>query len=404
MKKKLDHPTLSNLLRLFSHRLQEFSGESRRSYQKAYSSFQLFVVGKYQMDTTFDISVVENWVVYNLLQGLSRKTVSFYLEKISSLYSGVAHKLIGGKKESFKIIKRKLKDLPYVNYSKPIDKIGDKIQAMAHKAITSNKNYRILDFLKSSSCSKIAENKESLKIIWGVMALKAGIYPNIVRTYVGKLPSLLDVLQICSKLEMTEEDGSQADKILNDSLKGEDPQWFAMRLRPRIKYEKLIDRFTQLSGEINMPELFYPCEEIRKLIGRKIIWKGKPVIRDVVFFKTHRYEIFPLFTKLYDLAWCYRTPGGGPGNYASIPLKAMEDFKNALGFLSPDYDVVPSGETDLKPGEKVVIVDGEYARKAAQILKKASFDEDGNKVYRVTLLNCNGHWDIGIDARLLKKA
>ena len=152
-----------------------------------------------------------------------------------------------------------------------------------------------------------------------------------------------------------------------------------------------------------MPELFYPCEEIANRVGHKVLWKEKPIIRDVVFFKKRKSEIYEMFTKLYDLAWCYRKPGGGIGNYATIPAKAMEDFKRALGMLTPDLEITPAGEMHHKPGDIVVFVNGNNIEEYGRILKKPSIDTDGNKIYRVTLLNSNGHWDIGVDARLLRK-
>ena len=110
-----------------------------------------------------------------------------------------------------------------------------------------------------------------------------------------------------------------------------------------------------------------------------------------------------LFTNLYDLAWCYRNPGGNPGSYASIPDKAMEDFKKAIGFLNPDMEITPSGELSLKPGDEIIFINSHNMEEHARILKKPTLDEFGHKIYRVTLLNSNGRWDIGVDARLIRK-
>lgn len=401
MKKKLETATIGNVLRLFSKKLEDYKGESKRSYQKAFSSLQLYTIGNYSMSANFESGVVENWVIDNIIQGLTKKTVSFYLEKISSLYSGIAHRLIGGRESLFKNIKKKLKEIPATNYSVSINRIVSGIQFMA-KENSSPRVKRIIEALENFSCTS-GDVKDSFKNIWGSMALKAGVLPDIVKGVLGSVPKQLEFLNICEPAQISVETCEKANSLVKESLKGEEPQWFAMRLRPKIKFERILERFSLLSDSVKLPELFYPCEEIAKKINRKLVWSGKPVIRDVVFFRTHKNEIYPLFTKLYDLAWCYRTPGGAPGSYAPIPSKAMEDFKKALGFLSPDFEVMPAGEMELKPGDKVIIVNGEYALETAEILKKPIETENGNKIYRVTLLNQNGHWDIGIDARLLKK-
>lgn len=400
----MEAPTIGNVLKLFSKKLEDFTGESKRSYQKAFSSFQLYTIGNYSMSSSFDNIVIENWVVDNIFQGLTRKTVSFYLEKISSLYTGVAHKLIGGKEPIFKDVKKKLKELPAaINYSSIINRVSSKIHEMVNRGAVSGEKRRLVESLENYDIVNSSESKESLKRIWACLALKSGVLPNVVKSAIGKVPSILKPLQIVETKEISENLYKQAAKSVAESLKGEEPQWFAMRLRPKVKFEGILERFSLLGDTVKMPEFFYPSQEIAKKVGRKMVWTGKPVIRDVVFFKTRKCEIYPLFTNLYDLAWCYRTPGGGTGNYAVIPDKAMEEFKNALGFLNPDFEVMPTGQLELKPGDKVVIVDGEYAREIAEILKKPETMEDGNTIYRVSLLNQNGHWDIGIDARLLKK-
>ena len=352
-------PTLDNVLKLFSRRIDDFSGESKRSYQKAFTSFQLFVIGHYPLSDEFSQPILENWVVDNILQGLTRKTVVFYLEKLSSLYTKIGFRFTTGILPLFKEVKKKLRDLP---------------------ALSSEDN---------SS--------------WEMKALKAGVPANKVKAVVGTSGNGLRILELCEPLEISEEEKEELKKFVEESLRKEKKQWFAMRLRPKISFDKLIERFGRISQEVRLPELFYPSEEIARMVGRKIVWKGKPVIKDVVFFKMKKSEIYNLFTKIYDLAWCYRNPGLQTGNYAVIPNRAMDEFRNAIGFLSPDFEIAAAGELELKPGDEVVIVNGEYMKERAKILKESGASEDGNKIFRVSLLNSSGRWDIGIDARLLKK-
>ena len=224
-----------------------------------------------------------------------------------------------------------------------------------------------------------------------------------MKAIIGESPRHFRMLDLCESCELDDKEKEVIREKVNKYLNDETEGWFAMRLRPRVKYQDVVDRFALINNEFQMPELFYPCEEITRRIGRKIVWEGKPVIRDIVFFKEKKSKIYPLFTKLYDLAWCYRSPGGTPGNYAMIPEKAMENFKESIGFLTEDFEIAPAGEMELKPGDEVVILDAQYQDRHGLILKNAQLDENGNKIYRVSLIDSNGHWDIGIDARLLKK-
>lgn len=404
-RRKIELPTLENVIRLFSLRLKDFSGESKRSYQKAFSSFQIFIISRYSLSQSLDSLVVENWLMENLLNKLSMKTVSFYLDKISSLYSAVAHNLIGGKTDMFKEIKIKLRhfDASHIQLIK-INRIIEKISSKAIRSRNQGKRSLLIDEIIRFSKYPDSPAKPAIKYIWGAFALKAGVKGEVISAVIGPVARKLKFPDICDNVPVDFSLKIEAGKMVINSIYGEELQWFAMRLRPKVKFEDLIDRFARLDKEVGMPEIFYPSEEIAKRVGRKVVWKGKPIIRDIVFFKKRKSEIYPLFCKIFDLAWCYRTPGSVPGNYASIPAKAMEDFKKAIGILIPQFDLTPSGEMDLKPGDEIIFINSENREEHARILKKPSFDELGNKIYRVTLLNSNGRWDIGVDARLIKKA
>lgn len=401
-RKRVEAPIIDNILRLFSKRLEEFRGESKRSYLKAYSSFQLFLISNYPMGNLLQDSMVEDWVIDNIRHGLSRNTVSFYLDKISSLYSGIRGQIIGGKTIEFKEIKKKLKELSQeINYAAEIKGIYVSMHSLWKQTSASGEVHSLLSDILQFDPARVTD--ENIRNQWASIALYAGIPANSIKGILGTSPSNLDLLDLSEGKKISEEETLEVIRKVALSLRGEEPQWFAMRLRPKVKYENILDRFAMISNEIKMPELFYPMEEIVKKVGSKVVWQGKPVIRDVVFFKARKSEIYNIFSRLYDLAWCYRNPGAEMGNYASIPARAMEDFKKSLGFLSPDFEVAPAGEMKLRPGDEVIIVNGEYARKHAKILKESPESEIGNKIYRVSLMNSNGHWDIGIDARLLKK-
>lgn len=402
-KKKLD-ASVGNILKLFAKNLAKYKSESRRSYQKAFSSFQIFIIGHYQQESAFNENVITDWIIHNIVSGLSFKTLSFYLEKLSSLYTGVAFELQTGKTPVFKNAKLRFKTLSdsYPDMSH-IKQMAEFLKLSREESKRGGKENPLISRILAYPFTSCGVEDENISAYWGCLALLAGIKAGEIRSILCNLPPILHFLKICDTFEITQPERERISKIVEESLAGEKPQWFAMRLRPRVKFENILDRFALLGKGFIVPELFYPNEEIARRIGRKVVWKGKPVIRDVVFFKMHKSKIYEMFTHLHDLAWCYRNPGVIPGNYASIPTKAMDDFKKSLGILSPDFDVSSSGEISIGPGDEVVIVNGEYFDERATVLKKPTIDKDGNKIYRVSLLNSNGHWDIGIDARLIKK-
>lgn len=397
MKKKREEPTLNNILKLFFVRINSFSGSSRRSYHKAHSSFQVFLIGNYSLKSRLTPAVIESWIAHLLIQGLSPKTVEFYLEKVSSLYSGIADKITGGREIDFKKLKQNLK--PYLDVA-----VSSIHKSDAVDALVKSRKDALLNLMKDDDLNKKILKDPDLHSSFAWVTLKSGVRPDVAKHIIRDVPEEFNVLNFCDSTPVTPDEISEAKRTIKTFLQGEPLSWFAMRLRPKVSFENILHRFSQLYPEVKMPEIFYPCHEIAKRIGSKIVWKGKPVIRDIVFFRQRRSEVYPLFVHIYDLAWCYSNPGSGASKYASIPDKAMEDFKKSIGFLTPDFQLAPQGEMPLNPGDKVIVLNGENVEEYGYILKKASVDEDGNKIFRVSLMHGHSHWDIGIDARLLRKA
>ena len=396
--------TIKNIINLAEKRLDDFKGESRRSYQKALQSFRYFVAGKCSPNDILSLDIIENWIIENRIQGLSEKTMSFYVDKLASLYGNISSKLEGGKTSIFKDLKLKLRSGDFsANYNQLIEESCKKISELTKKP--ESETYSLISLLKEAcedgSLERL-DDKSRLDFI--CQALRCGVKPDALKSLFRGEPLPIDLLDLCPSRELTEDEKKNIFNTVKRSLLGNELQWFAMRLRPGIRYEDLLRRFSQINKTIKMPELFYPCQEIAMRVGRRIVWKGRPFIPDVVFFRYKISEIYLLFNQIYDLAWCYRNPGEGYGTYAVIPSKSMEVFRKAIGILGPGYEVAPAGELELNPGDEVMIVTGDYADKYATVLKaQPPSEKQEGIIYRVSLKDTSGHWDIGIDARLLKK-
>lgn len=402
MRKKKLPPTLENILRLMEKKLREYKGESRRSYHKAFSSFQFFVLNHHNLSSFLTGEVLENWIVENIVSGLTKSTISFYLDKISSLYSGIACDIQGGKEPLFKIIKKNFRSLNYdLKASTHIKKTTSKLKNIWRSDPRKAKNLCIIDRF-----FRYPENRShhgAMDYIWASIALKAHVKASVVKGIIENVPQGLEFLDLCDSQKVGDKELKTISEKVQNYLMEEEPEWFALRLRPHTRYSQLIERCGRLPHEIEIPEFFYPCKEITRKVGKKVIWEGRPIIHDVVFFYYRRSRIYPLITHIYDVAWCYRRNGWGAECYEAIPEKALEDFKKAIDFLTPDYDVAPAGEMKLNPGDRVIILNGSHAGNIGEIIKKPEYDKEGNIIYRVTLLHGFGHWDIGIDARMLKR-
>lgn len=247
---------------------------------------------------------------------------------------------------------------------------------------------------------KNANVDETLRVIWVSAALQCGILPSSIASFIGQLPDNLSFLRICTQPLSEEIDRKQLLTQVGLTIYGNPDKWFAMRLRPYVTYQELICRLSRSELRKPLPELFYPCDEIARKVGKKLVWKERPIIRDIIFFKTRMENVYPMFRNIWDIAWCYRDKASS-GGYAVIPAGAMDEFRKTIGFLTPEYEVSAAGTIPLKPGEKIVIIDGKFANKEGIVLKQKT-TEDGNIVYRVLMNDKSGNWDLSLDARLIK--
>ncbi|MDE7345773.1 MAG: hypothetical protein K2N48_03415 [Muribaculaceae bacterium] len=218
------------------------------------------------------------------------------------------------------------------------------------------------------------------------------------------------------------------------------PRWYAMSLRPGVLFTQVCRRIQLLSSgngqrtTDNAPlantarsadtslsdiELFYPCEEIARAIGKKIVIRERPFIHSVVFFRAKLTDIGPLFARIGDLAWCYRQSSRSGAPYADISERQFQLFQQTIAQFTPDYEVASTGELELRPNDRVQILGGLFAGHEATFEESRvkgqessiSASENGKQktenanasgvVYRLNIIGDNGiEWRISVDSRL----
>lgn len=262
----------------------------------------------------------------------------------------------------------------------------------------------ITECLKVNGIPVVSTPMGTIKSLWAFTALKSGATASDVVSVLGEAPAGMPILSICKPNAVGESMKKALYEMVAEAICRETTHWYAMRLRPRVGFDDVLKRFSSKATDLKKPEMFYPCREIARRIGKKLVWQEKPIISDVVFFKSRPSEIYPMFMQLWDLAWCYRTDRERRGSYAIIPDAAMQLFQETIGKFTPEYEVAPMGQLILRPDDRVVVIGGDYAGLTGKILEtdKNGHDE-GNTVYRIMLLGANGgKWNVGIDARLIR--
>lgn len=232
-------------------------------------------------------------------------------------------------------------------------------------------------------------------------ALKCGASGSEIVKALGKAPKGVPVLSLYNCIS-NQEQCSQMSKEVGMVFVVNPLQWFAMRLRPGVKYEDIDKRFNVLADELHRPQFFYPYDEIAKKINKRIVIEQRPVISDIVFFRTKITDIYPMFCRIGDLAWCYTTTGHTGSAYASIPQSNFDRFQEAIGHFTPDYQVAPMGTMIPHEGERIIILGGLLSGQEIDINKVV--EADSSNIYRICFDSQNGiDWKVGVDHRNIKK-
>lgn len=175
------------------------------------------------------------------------------------------------------------------------------------------------------------------------------------------------------------------------------PKWYALRLRKSIDYDALRTRLGEIEGQ--RPELYYPCEEIRKKVGKRTVVEDQPYIKGTVFFRTSPENVAGLMRQIGDLAWCYRWLAEANAPYAAIPAADMERFQRAIGVFAPSTEIHPLGGLTPKPGERVIILAPGYACHPAEVTEVLAPDSAGSVIIRVRLTTDQGYeWRLTLPA------
>lgn len=268
-----------------------------------------------------------------------------------------------------------------------LDRFGDESREIARRHIAPGRSYifplgqsrltprqlerqvsgHIVKLLAAQGIAQSADPAETLRAHWAYAALRSGITASVIAATLQTVPESLPVLTLGASprdfygaetdLDTTYFDPERIAEQVADTFIANPRNWYAMRLRPRVRYEQLLARIDAAIGDTPVrPELFYPCDEIARRIGSRIVHTMRPMLPGIVFFRSRVTDLLPLFREIGDIAWCY-TLGG---TYARIPRSSMATFQQAIGRFTPDYEVGPVGTLPLRPGDRIEVFGGPF--------------------------------------------
>lgn len=238
----------------------------------------------------------------------------------------------------------------------------------------------------------------TLSSYWCAAALDAGVPAGMILSILGTVPAGMKILSLAAPIPVEADDRVYIAETVGRTFADNPLHWYAMRLRPRATFADVRDRITALAVK---PDLFYPCDEIARRVGKKIVYEERPVIRDIVFFRSRITDIRPLFTIIGDLAWCYRTSAIAGAPPAVIPNSSLRLFQETIGHFSPS-DLTATDTSRLIPGTSVIITGGKYIGLRATILKTAAEAAESADAMLQIENPLGINWIARIDLRLLR--
>ena len=240
---------------------------------------------------------------------------------------------------------------------------------------------------------------------WTHAAVTVGHQPHSVARALGTAPGGLPVLGLFGESQPDSDARQDMAHSVSRMFTHNPMRWYAMRLRRRVSFSDLRQRFQRFSEQLQAPEMFYPIEELSRRIGKKIVFEEKPIIRDIVFFRAKSTDIAPMLRYVGDLAWCYTT--GGPGSaYAPISQTQFDAFQRAIGkFTAVVADSHGTVRTPFAQGEEVMVIGGSFKDQRGRVMKIESEDPDGIIRYLISIVNdLTTSFTATLDSRLLRPA
>lgn len=285
-------------------------------------------------------------------------------------------------------------------------------------------NEKIAALLKYRNIPTHGNAAESLQVLWIFTALRIGIKASTAIAALGTLPEALKIFSVAVPSDSMS--AHEKIKIFAEVAKTliENPVcWHVMRLRRGVSFNTLQQRISADTDRLHIAEIFYPAETIARKLGRKVIYKDKPIIPGIIFFQSRHTDIGRIMRHTGDIAWCVRDRSRSDRPYAIVSRAAMTAFQQAIGQFTPDTQLYPLGTLSLQPADRVIVIGGDWSgtqaviEKAPDILSSASAPAPSSStssssseatggaiIYQIRFIDDTGfEWHIPADSRLLKK-
>lgn len=188
--------------------------------------------------------------------------------------------------------------------------------------------------------------------------------------------------------ELTTEERTKIINKVADILTDNPLNWYAMQFRPFVDFDKVKAAMDACANEVRFNTIYYPSEEIRKRVGKKLLKEQRPVMPGLLFFRARVTDVLPMFRHIGHLAWCYRRTATPGSPYAIISPSEMRRYQTIIGQFTPDIEVHEQGTIEVSENDTVILLTGNLAGREATVLSVKP-KPDGKTIIRLSFIGDN---------------
>lgn len=246
-------------------------------------------------------------------------------------------------------------------------------------------------------------DENTIAQLWIEAARMAGIEDCVTAAIAVQNTELPAYLKMIEPVELTPEQKYDALCAVADYIHDTTEKWYVMNLRnnkPADIEERLA---TAERCPVKKLHTFYPCEKIVVRDGKKKRIESRPVIREILFFKTRPEFVKPIFRTIGDLAWCFRANPSDPDSpYSVVNSRQMELFQRCICQFSDDMEISVVSSPEIMSGQKVRITGG-IMEGYEGIVIDSSTDDNNLRTFGLQLANDSAlTWKVDIDERFIE--
>lgn len=214
--------------------------------------------------------------------------------------------------------------------------------------------------VKDIKISQVISHK-TVVALWMVKARKCGVSFADLKRMFPEIPEEYGYLHCIKGANLTDEDINSIKHHVAESFAPSGKRWYAIKLRRGTVYDLFVKNIrANLAQYYDDNLIFYPQQEIRRRVEKKIVTTTIPVIPDIAFFYISPRHIGKVdaFIKSERMGYVFRVSNSLGSSYSVIDKGSMSCFQRMIGLLTPDIKVGLTDESPVGVGRKVLITGG----------------------------------------------